>query len=188
MRRVSVLLVGLLAACSTSHDPSPITDASMADAVVPSDAGSAVDAPELVIPDASTPDSGLAEVDGGVQDLGDPSCAPDGAPPPRFRELYANVISANGCGSTCHDGAGSHGTTTLDLSTAEVAYRSLVNVLGCDDVRDRVTPCRPEESTLSVVPSLREEPCGGRHTFAGGSVTEEEAEQIDEWIRTGAAW
>lgn len=187
MRPCSALLVGLLAACSTSHDPAP--DAARPDAPTAIAPDARVDAPEPVIAeDASVPPDAPPEVDAGFEDLGDPSCAPDGAPPARFRDLHASVIAPNGCGSTCHTPAGWHGSTTLDLSTAEVAYRSLVNVLGCDGVRDRVTPCEPEASTLSVVPSLREEPCAGRHTFAGGSVTADEAAQIDDWIRSGARW
>lgn len=179
-----VFFAGCLSACSASSDLDPAADAATraldagtaaTDAAVIADASPAVDAP---------PDAPL-EVDGGSW-AGDPSCAPDGGPPPRFRDLYEDVIAASGCASTCHAGAGTG--AFLDMSSAEIAYRSLVNGPSFCEGRVRVVPCRPEESTMSVVPSQREEPCGRRHTFTGGQVTEEQAAQIDEWIRLGAAW
>jgi hypothetical protein len=179
-RFIACVVVGLVVGCSSTPGPS----------VVPDGGGSAPREPDAgVIGDASGDgDAARGDGDGGVDaaiDRGDRSCSPDGGAALRFRDVYARVIAANGCGSECHT-AGSL-WDDLDLSSAEVAYRSLVGVSGCD-ARLRVAPCRPEESTLSVVPSLREEPCGGRHTFAGGFLTTEEVAEIDEWIRSGAAW
>jgi hypothetical protein len=180
----SILALACLSACGASHDLDPMPDAATVDAAPALDAGTPpTDA--AVIPDAFTATDAPLEVDAGPWE-GEPSCAPDGGAPPSFRDLYEDVIAANGCASECH-GGGSW-ATALDMSSAGIAYRSLVNVPSFCPDRVRVVPCHPEESTLSVVPSLREEPCGRRHTFGGGQVTDEQAVQIDDWIRLGAAW
>jgi hypothetical protein len=179
----AILALAFASACSTSHDPPPLADAGpRADATVVdpgSDAGTSVDAFVEI--------DGGSEIDGGPED-GGPGCAPDGHTPTRFRDLFDAVIARHAC-TDCHAAGRPLPAGSLDLGTAESAYRTLVNVRGCDGVRMRVTPCRPEESTLSVVPTGREEPCGGmRHTFGDGIVTAGEASMIDEWIATGAAW
>lgn len=184
----SLLALGGFSACSASHDPDPAADAAVVDAAVVLDGGTPR-SDATVIADASAPEDAAPDaapdVDGGSWQ-GDPSCAPDGGAPPRFRDLYEDVIAANGCASECHGGGG--WSSSLDMRSAETAYRSLVDVASFCPERVRVVPCHPEESTLAVVPSLREEPCGRRHTFTGAQVTEEEAAQIDDWIRMGAAW
>lgn len=192
---VSTLLIGLVAACSVSHQEGT-ADAATQDAEIAEDARVAardagpIDPPTsdaAVLADAFVAEDAPPAMDAAPGDAG-PSCAPEGSgPPPRFRDLYATVIAPNGCGTGCHQ-SGSLWESTLDLSSPEAAYRTLVNVLGCDDELLRVSPCHPEDSSLSIVPTLRAEPCGGRHTFGGGYVTPDEAEQIDAWIRMGAVW
>lgn len=166
-------------------------DASLApDAGVSPDAALALDAP--LADDAALAPDAFAVVDAPVLADAAPSvCASDsGVAGPTFRELYAEILAPYRC-SECH-GAASLWPTTLDLSSPELAYASLLGPVGCDDTTPRVTPCDPSASTFAIVPTARGEPCGGRHTYAGvnpmGIVTGEEAARIDAWILAGAPY
>jgi hypothetical protein len=181
------LVFVLTAAALFGCEPAPASvDASLApDAGVSPDAALALDAP-LADDAALAPD-----VFAVLADAAPAVCASDsGVAGPTFRELYAEILAPYRC-SECH-AAASHWPTTLDLSSPELAYASLLGPVGCDDTTPRVTPCDPSASTFAIVPTARGEPCGGRHTYAGvnpmGIVTSEEAARIDAWILAGAPY
>lgn len=170
-------------------DAALTADAStQADASLEPDASLELDA--SFEPDASyAPDVGPATDAFVPSDVASARCGVDAGEAPTFRALYADVIAPYRC-AECHR-AGEL-WSMLDLSSVEVAYTSLVGVVGCDGVTPRVTPCDPRASTLGLVPTGRAEPCGGRHTYSGvyptGIVTPEERERIDAWIAAGAAY
>ncbi len=199
MRSFAVVLVcsvsaGLLLGCDLA--PSTV-DASALD-VSTSDAGFVADAPE--VPDASAPgpDASSESPDAWTEtpdafvtaDVAPVHCDVDaGGEAPTFRALYTDVFETHGC-PECHV-PGLH-WSPLDLSSVETAYENLIGVMGCDDVTPRVTPCDPSASTLSIVPGLRAEPCGGRHTHSSptytGILSEEGRARVDAWIASGAAF
>jgi hypothetical protein len=142
-------------------------------------------------PDTSVAPDAASALDAFVAaDVAPTRCGLDAGEVPTFRALYADVITPYRC-AECHR-VGGFSSTTLDLSSVEVAYAGLVGVLGCDDVTPRVTPCDPSASTLALIPTGRAESCGGRHTFGGvnptGIVTPEERDRIDAWIAAGASY
>lgn len=186
---VSVSLVGCQPA-PVSVDASLATDAG----ALATDASSERDAPDARDGerDAWTlADAHVASDAAPARDAAPAICASDaGVSAPTFRELYAEILAPYRC-SECH-AAAALWPTTLDLSSPEVAYASLLGPIGCDDTTPRVTPCDPSASTFAIVPTARGEPCGGRHTYAGvnpmGIVTSEEAARIDAWILAGAPY
>ncbi|MBN8616832.1 MAG: hypothetical protein J0L92_39985 [Deltaproteobacteria bacterium] len=193
MRSLPVVFM-LLLGCDLAP---PSADASALD-VSTYDAGLVADAPE--VSDSSHGPDGSSESPDARSETPDAFVAADVAPTrcdvdaggeaPTFRVLYADILEPYRC-AECHRPAGRL-MTELDLSSAEVAYASLVGVLGCDDVTPRVTPCDPTSSMLALIPTGRAESCGGRHTFGGvnptGIVTPEERDRIDAWIAAGAAY
>lgn len=175
----------VLAGCETM--PAPV-DALVADAAIAPD-GALRDA-GLDPEDAAAADAAVAPDSPPLLDAAPLACGLDaGGPVPTFRALYADIIGPYRCGE-CHDGA--RFDSSLDLTSPEAAYASLVGVLGCDDVTLRVEPCAPSRSTFAMVPTGRDESCGVRHTSGGtfptGIVTPEEAARIDAWIAAGAAF
>ena len=159
------------------------------DAAYEDDAAPTIDA--VVAPDTTLVADAAPAADAVVApDVAPTRCDVDAGEAPTFRVLFADIIEPYRC-AECHRPAGTL-MTELDLSSAEIAYASLIGVMGCDDVTPRVTPCDPSTSTLALIPTGRAESCGGRHTFGGvnptGIVTPEERDRIDAWIAAGAAY
>jgi hypothetical protein len=168
----------LVSVDATSRPDATSTDAAVVapDAVEGEDAGVRTDAAPTDAPPARDAAPTRCDVDAGGE-------------APTFRALYTDVIEPHGC-VECHR-AGEH-WSTLDLSSVETAYADLIGVTGCDDVTPRVTPCDPSASTFSIVPGLRAEPCGGRHTHSSptytGILSEDGRARVDAWIAAGAAY
>lgn len=192
------LVVALVSLVLVGCQPAPVSvDASLAtDAgALATDAASEGHAPDAREGDRDAwalADADVASDAAPARDAAPVTCASDaGVSAPTFRELYADVIGPYRC-AHCHDGERTAWSTTLDLSSPEIAYASLLGPMGCDGTTPRVTPCDPSASTFAIVPTARGEPCGGRHTYAGvnptGIVTPEETARIDAWILAGAPY
>lgn len=181
-----LLVAASILGCAETRAPTdasgpPDTALVVPDASAVRDASDPSDA--LVVPDAATATDAPT-----ARDVAPATCGTDaGGEAPTFRALYADVIGPYRC-AECHRAGETW--STLDLSSPEIAYASLVGVVGCDGVTPRVTPCDPSASTLALVPTGRAEPCGGRHTYSGvypmGIVAPAERDRIDAWIAAGA--
>jgi hypothetical protein len=123
--------------------------------------------------------------------------APDAGPttaqteelPPTWTRVYEEVIVPK-C-LPCH--ASDIGTTRggLDMSTKIDAYANLVNAPtegeACTEAGTRVSPGNPDDSIMYLKVSTDDPaPCGAKMPYMLPSLSDEEAELIEDWIRAGA--
>jgi len=145
-----------------------------------------------IVDGSVTFDTGTTTVDGGTADTGTTADAGEaGTAAPTFTQIYNNIIVQR-C-TPCHTTAGGIGVTMghLDMTSQAAAFANLVGVaaagVACAGHGTRVTPGNQETSIMYLKISLDDPaPCGSKMPLGLPALSKDEADAIENWIKSGA--